>query len=321
MTSTAAADDSAASPKPIAPHAFDGVAGSNRPAAAPLSDADAPAPAAGWSRRRLDVFGVIEVALGRASLDVFRRGSDGLLQAVWRDEEALGAQGAEVGGPGAGNLPGTRPHDFLDQRLIRALRRFQRVCGRHHVTVGAVARGSDALNNHPDTLPRLFRMTGVPLRQLSDREVARLLCLGLLRGERPGRKNLVVDVGSEATLVILAEGEEPVALWRLGVGTAGLTGDAADGDDRAGLRRLRAEIRRSLRQTRLDAIRGVASQAVTGREGLRGSRGTSVLATRARAILEEIAGYLRLDGVRAVDRGLREGVLFDLSRQAVRSDA
>jgi exopolyphosphatase/pppGpp-phosphohydrolase len=263
------------------------------------------------------------VGLGRARLDVFRRSSDGSFQAVWHDEEALGAEGAGVGSPpgaSAGRPPGTEEltHEFtqelLDQQLIRSLRRFQRVCGRHHVTVGAVAHGSDALNNHPDTLPRLFRMTGVPLRQLSDREAARLLCLGLLRGERGGRKNLVVDVGSEATLVILAEGEEPVALWRLGVGTAGFAGDAADGDEHAGVRRLRVEVRRSLRQTRLDAIRGVTNRALTGRERLGGAGGTSVPATRARAILEEVGAYLRLEGIRAVDRGLREGILFDLSR-------
>lgn len=275
-----------------------------------------PGPTVGWTRRRQDVFGVIEVGAGRARFDVFRRERDGSFHVVWHDEEVIsgGSPFSTAAVPAAGT--GRRTDKALDERLVQTLRRFQRVCGRHHVTVGAVAHGSDALNNHPDALPRLFRMTGVPLKQVSDRETARLLCLGLLRGERPGRKSLVVDVGAEATLVVLADGEEPLALWRLGVGSA----EPPDGDSRAGVRRLRAEVRQSLRQTRLDAIRGAAARALTGRERLEGNSTSAVTAGRTRVILEEIAAYLRLDGIRAVNRGLREGILFDLCRLARRAE-
>lgn len=251
-----------------------------------------------WTRRRSDVFGVIEVGADRARLDVFRRGLDGMLVAVWRDEEAF---------------PEVVQGMAEEQRLVETLRRFQRVCGRHHMTVGALAHASDALNNHPEKLPRLFRMTGVSLKQVSERENARLLCLGLLRGEIPGQKTLVVDVGPEGTLVILANGEEPVALWRLGVGTATTPATDAHGEA-ALLRRLRADVRHSLQATRLDAVRGATRRALTGREALQRSNARTVQALRTRAILEEVAAYLRLDGIRAVDRGLREGILFDLCR-------
>jgi hypothetical protein len=274
-----------------------------------------------WTFRRRDVFGIIEVGAVRARFDVFRRGDDGTLQAVWRDEQAITA----VSLPAPATTPpplleGGERSTVVDERLVQGLRRFQRVCGRHRVTVGAVVHASDALNNHPETLPRLFRMTGVSLKQISEREAARLLCLGLLRDENPGRKTLVVDVGAEATQVILAHGEEPVALWRLGVGTAEGAGggDASSGSSSPGLRHLRAQVRRSLRQTRLDAVRGAASRAVTGRDALDG-RGTSPADGRVRVILEEVAAFLRLDGIRALDRGLREGILFDLCRAASRA--
>lgn len=271
-------------------------------------------PAAGWSRRRLDVFGVIEVGSGRARLDIFRRDSDGAYQVVWHDEEAIAA--SAPGGPEPAVQNAARnPASLSEERLVLALRRFQRVCGRHHVTVGAVAHGSDALNNHPDTLPRLFRMTGVPLKQVSDRDTARLLCLGVLRGYPSESKSLVIDVGSEATLVVLAEGEEPVALWRLGVGT----NDADAGTGASALRALRAKVRQSLRQTRLDAARGAADRALTVRDRLQGDGSAGRAAVRV--VLEEIAAHLRLGGIRAVDRGLREGILYDLGRLAGPMDA
>ena len=267
----------------------------------------------GWSRRRPDVFGVIEVGSDRARLDIFRRDSDGSFQVVWHDEESLG------GGFPFATDPRDKSHPaqprLSDQRLVVALRRFQRVCGRHHVTVGAVAHGSDSLNNHPDTLPRLFRMTGVALKQVSDRDTARLLCLGVLRGHPTGGKSLVIDVGPEATLVVLADGEEPVALWRLGVGT----NDGDGGEGPSALRALRGKVRQSLRQTRLDAVRGAAARSLTVRDRLEG--GGAATGRAARVILEEIAAHLRLDGIRAVGRGLREGILYDLGRQTGPTDA
>jgi len=271
-----------------------------------------------WTFRRPDVFGIIEVGVARARFDVFRRGDDGTLQAVWRDEQAI-ALASSPAAPLVMTPPplleGSERPTAADEPLIQGLRRFQRVCGRHRLTVGAVVHASDALNNHPEALPRLFRMTGVSLKHISEREAARLLCLGLLRDEDQGRKTLVIDVGAEATQVILAHGEEPVALWRLGVGTAGGAGHAAAGG--SGARHLRAEIRRSLRQTRLDAVRGAAPRALTGRDALAGG-GAATADGRVRIILEEIAGFLHLDGIRALDRGLREGILFDLCRAASR---
>lgn len=270
------------------------------------------------------MFGIIEVGAVRARFDVFRRGGDGTLQAVWRDEQAITALSALAPAPATTTPPPVLDESerstVVDDRLVQGLRRFQRVCGRHRVTVGAVVHASDALNNHPETLPRLFRMTGVPLKQISEREAARLLCLGLLRDENRGRKTLVVDVGVEATQVILADGEEPVALWRLGVGTAEAPArDATAGASPSGLRHLRAEIRRALRETRLDAVRGAAARAVTGRDALDGGGPAGGGRVRVRVILEEIAAFLRLDGIRALDRGLREGILFDLCRAASRA--
>jgi exopolyphosphatase/guanosine-5'-triphosphate,3'-diphosphate pyrophosphatase len=216
--------------------------------------------------------------------------------------------------------------------MAELLIRFQREAELLGAAIRAVALQSfRTLPNHQHLLKRLPRVTRVALEMISDREVARLVCLGALPGRPPGSRTLVIDVGEETTSLILADGEQPLALWRLAVGTgrllAGAAGNGARERQRVRAASWRRQVQQALSLGHLHTARGAASEAVlitsravnppaaAGDGAPTWNAGGEVANLAATTFVEEIASYLQIRKVQATEGGLHTGILRDLSRR------
>ncbi|MBC7772632.1 MAG: hypothetical protein H7210_09080 [Pyrinomonadaceae bacterium] len=233
---------------------------------------------------------------------------------------------------------------FIAIKLADILSRFQRIAELHAAAVRAVAtQAFRTLPNHIHLLKRLPRITRVALELITDRDVARFVCLGALKNRPPGRRSVVIDMGDDATSIILANAEEPLALWRLPIGASGLvpptatttTTPTAKGCSSAHPERTtsaswRRQIQQMLAMGHLATIRGVAREAILirpreaapiGGGGTPGNQTTpqfsnppNLTDVAAVILVEQIAFYLNIKQVLASACGLHEGILTELAR-------
>lgn len=296
------------------------------------------------------ILAAIDVGTNAVRLELARRRPDGTFQTVHRERDPIR--------PGRGVFTtGAIPPPVVN-RLVRTLRRYAALCRRHGAPVRAVATCAlrEALNG-AEVVRRVRSEAGVALQVVSGREEARLVCLGVLHGASPRARSLVVDVGGGSTELAAASGRSPVRLWSVPVGAVRLTElfgtrGRVTPDRLERVRRFAAAAFRDALPPRLARSRSALGSAGTVRAvvafaagGSRASRGQVERAVEALAamgpeerrrhfeprraevvvagavVLEALMRRLRLDAIEAVDRGLRRGLLVDLSSRLLSAPA
>jgi exopolyphosphatase/guanosine-5'-triphosphate,3'-diphosphate pyrophosphatase len=289
----------------------------------------------------------IDVGTNAVRLEIARPLPDGTLETLHQERDPVR--------PGEGVFESGVMRRPVADRLVAVLRRYAALCRRDGARVRAVATSAlREARNQAEVLRRVHRETGLDLEVVSGREEARLVCLGVLRGQPPGRRSLVLDIGGGSTEVATARGEEPEALWSVGLGAVRLTEifDAASRVRKGRLAAMRAFAEEAFREAlparfphpraafgssgTIGAVVGFAAREGGRRVDFRdvrraaGELARMTLAERRRhfdprraeivaagaVILEGAMRQLRLSSVAAVDTGLRNGVLVDLVRRA-----
>lgn len=297
--------------------------------------------------RGLPHLAAIDVGTNAVRLEIARALPDGSLETLHQERDPVR--------PGEGVFEsGSMPGHVAD-RLVAVLRRYAALCRRDGARVRAVATSAlREARNQAQLLRRIERETGLALEVVSGREEARLICLGVLQGRRPGQRSLLVDIGGGSTEVATADGQEPRALFSVALGAVRLT-ELFDGDGRvkkprlAAMRAFADEAFREALPSRLGGPRVALGSsgtiaAVVGFAAGKGTRRASAadvrraadalarmtpaerrrhfdprraeIVTAGAVILERAMRHLRLDGVAAVETGLRNGILVDLLRRA-----
>ena len=289
-------------------------------------------------------FAAIDVGTNAARLELARVGVDGTLDVLLRKRDAIR--------PGEGVFThGVMPRETAN-RLVGTLRRYAALCERYGAHVRAVATSAmREAGNRDEVLQRVRTETGLKLEVVDGEEEARLICLGVLHRAAPGKRSLVMDLGGGSTELILATGAQPEALWSLPLGAVRLTErfDLAGEVSPARLGEVRALVQRQLRwaftpppralpRTALGSsgtIRAVVRFATGGDLSATPRQLTRAVETLARMspderrehfeprradvivagalLLEQGVRHLGLEGITAIKRGLRDGLLVELS--------
>ncbi len=293
------------------------------------------------------VLGAIDVGTNAVRLELARYLPDGALEVLHQERDPVR--------PGEGVFKtGSIPKEVAD-RLIATLRRYSALANRYHAQVRAVATSAVREAKNRDEIVRRARdEAGLKLEVISGKEEARLITLGVLHGKPAMRRSLCVDIGGGSTEVASAVGERPEHLWSVALGAVQLTEtfDSAGkvSDEKLALMRNYAmeALRKTLpakipnapktalgssgtinalvsyaaeegtaHATRKNLTRAVDSLvAMTTEERRRtfDNKRADIIVAGA-VVLEAVVEHLNLTSVTAVDRGLRDGVLFDLVRR------
>ena len=292
------------------------------------------------------LLGAIDVGTNAVRLELARPLADGSLETVHQERDPVR--------PGEGVFrTGSIPREVAD-RLLSTLRRYAALCKRDGAVVRAVATSAlREAKNGPDIVRRARAEAGLDLEVVSGREEARLICLGVLHGRPARSRSLVIDIGGGSAEVATAIGEESTNLWSVALGAVRLT-EMFDLEGKLPGRRLalvrsyaaeafREGLPRAFPHPKVALGSSGTINAVVGFAGSKG-RGASrreiekaveelasmSVAERRRhfeprraevivggaVILEAAVRQLKLDGVQAVETGLRNGVLVDLLRRA-----
>jgi exopolyphosphatase/guanosine-5'-triphosphate,3'-diphosphate pyrophosphatase len=243
--------------------------------------------------------------------------------------------------------------------MLSTIRRYGALCRRFQARVRAVATSAVREARNKDEIIRRARdEAGINLEIVSGREEARLACLGMLQGMPARSRTLCVDIGGGSTEVADAVGERPVNLWSVTLGAVRLTElFNSDGDTSMRQLRLMREYAFEALEARIPHRPGGKLRSALGSSGtvkaavafasedgqLHASTKQLTEATRelvrmgskqrrryfeprradiiiaGAVILEAVAHHLQLEGVTAVEKGLRSGILIDLLRRRVPS--
>jgi exopolyphosphatase/guanosine-5'-triphosphate,3'-diphosphate pyrophosphatase len=282
------------------------------------------------------------VGTNAARLKIARAGKKGL--------EVVHSERAPVA-PGEGVFEHGLMSEAVIERVGAALSGFADVCRFHRAEVRAVATSAmRTAQNRAAALAQVHRRSGVSLDIIDGAEEARLTALGVVAGSHEDERTLCVDVGGGSTEVMLSEGERLASAASLEVGGARLDQEVG----RADLDGLRHAARKALEPLTAGlarrwlgphatavgcsgSVRALVSFTTAGarryvtRHELSGAvaelaRMTPVERSRffsprrapvilpAAVILEQTLERLDAWAVRATRRGLRDGVLVELSR-------
>jgi exopolyphosphatase/guanosine-5'-triphosphate,3'-diphosphate pyrophosphatase len=291
------------------------------------------------------VFGAIDVGSQAVRLKIARHGKGGALERLHRRRIPLRFGDRAFGG---GELD-----ERHAERMLEALRICATDAAQHRATVRAVATSSlREAGNREQVVARVRRETGIDLEVISGREEARLVCLGVLEGRSERLHSLCVDLGGGSVEVALARGEHPKELHSVPAGALRLARDM--GDAPASELRARAAAAAAQLPSKLARRAGGVAVGASGTiralveyvsEGTRNhvrrnelARAVDSLATMSfsrrchwfppnraevivagAALLEALFDRLGIEVLHASKRGLRDGVLVDLSRAPVRS--
>ncbi|HEY6908908.1 MAG TPA: Ppx/GppA phosphatase family protein [Myxococcales bacterium] len=168
------------------------------------------------SRRRGSVLAVIDLGSNATRLQIAQLVA-GHLTILAEDREAvrLGEQVFRTG----------RLSGAAIARTAVALDRFAKLsqrAGAEYVRAVATSAVREASNRA--ALVRTVRShAGIDVEVISGAEEARLVCLGVLQGEPPLERSLILDIGGGSTEIISARGEEPESAWSLQLGSVRLT--------------------------------------------------------------------------------------------------
>jgi exopolyphosphatase/guanosine-5'-triphosphate,3'-diphosphate pyrophosphatase len=292
--------------------------------------------------RRPQHFAAIDVGTNAARLKIARAGRKGL--------EVVHTERAAVA-PGEGVFEHGVMSERVIKRVGSALSDFADVCRFHRAEVRAVATSAlRTARNRAAALAQVQRRSGVALDIIDGAEEARLTALGVVAGRDSDERTLCIDVGGGSTEIMLSEGERLDSATSIDLGGARLH-QKVEGDDLEALRRaarvalepLTPSLGRRWMGPRATGIgcsgsvRALVSFATAGarryvtRHELssaveelarmkRGERARFFSPQRApvilpaAVILEQTLARLDLWAVRATRRGLRDGVLVELSR-------
>jgi exopolyphosphatase / guanosine-5'-triphosphate,3'-diphosphate pyrophosphatase len=294
-----------------------------------------------------DVLGAIDVGTNAVRLELARVLPDGSLETLHTERDPVR--------PGEGLFTSGLINKVVADRLISTLRRYAALCRRYGARVRAVATSAVREAKNKDEIVRRARdEAGLTLEVVSGREEARLICLGVLHGKAPTTRSLCIDIGGGSTEIIFAAGETPKDLWSVDLGSVRVT-ELFKLRDKVGKKQLtliRNFTREMIAETIAHPIKGAPSAAI-GSSGTIGAivafarsegmgHATMLEVTRAveeladmdlvkrrkrfdprRAdiivggtlVLEAVMRHLKVETITAVDRGLREGVLYDLVRR------
>ena len=294
-----------------------------------------------------DILGAIDVGTNAVRLELARVLPDGSMEGLHTERDPVR--------PGEGLFKSGIMSREVANRLVATLRRYAALCDRYGARVRAVATSAlREARNRDDIVRRVKKEAGLTLEVVSGREEARLICLGVLHGKLPTQKSVCIDIGGGSTEVIFAHGEQPKDLWSVDLGAVRLTElfDVKDSLPKKKLQLMRDYAREMLSERIKGPIKGLPSGAI-GSSGTIGAivtfarsegLGHATLAEITHAVEElasmdsekrrkrfdprradiVVAGAVVLEAamlrlgvktITAVDRGLREGVLFDLLRR------
>ncbi len=287
------------------------------------------------------ILAAIDVGTNAVRLEIARALPDGSLETLHQERDPVR--------PGEGVFASGGIGREVADRLLAALRRYAALCRRYRARVRAVATSAvREAKNRDDLVRRVSRETGLDLEVVSGREEARLICLGVLAGQPPRARSLVIDIGGGSTEVATALGERPTDLYSVGLGAVRLT-EIFGSSGRVSAERLavmrsfareafRDSVPRRLARVRsalgssgtinaIVAVHGdarrmtlrkveravdeMADMTLAGRRRLFEPRRAEIIVAGA-VILEEGMRHLGIDSLVAVETGLRNGVLRDL---------
>jgi len=295
------------------------------------------------------ILGAIDVGTNAVRLELARPLPDGSFDLIHSERDPVR--------PGEGVFKTGRIPREVEQRLVSTLRRYAALARRHRAQVRAVATSAiREAKNGPDVVARVRSATGLELEVISGKEEARLIALGVLRGQPARARNLVVDIGGGSTEIAVAVGDHPRSLHSVAIGSVRLT-ELFDSSGKVPRRRLAlmrtfaaeafqrslprfAHPRRALGSsgtigtivahaaaggrrvaTRKRIRRAVEELAAMGLDERRrvfdARRGEIVVA--GAVVLEALMDRLGLESVTSVDTGLRQGLLVDMLERDARA--
>jgi exopolyphosphatase/guanosine-5'-triphosphate,3'-diphosphate pyrophosphatase len=296
-----------------------------------------------------EVLGAIDVGSNAARLKLARIKDDGSFDVVHLERDPIR--------PGEGIWQSGEMGEPVVRRLIATLQRYADVCRRlrvGHVRAVATSALREA-RNKDDVVRRIRERCGIELEVIPGKEEARLIGLGVFRGQPARARSLLIDIGGGSTEVVRGVGEEPVELYSVNIGAVRLTEifgstDHASREQLVAMRRFAQRVVEANLPTTLShaprhaigssgTVRAVcafaapAHQATVTREEM--SRAVEELvrlgpaARRKRfdaqradivvagaVILEAVLFHCGLESITPVDGGLKEGLLVDLVRRA-----
>ena len=291
-------------------------------------------------------FAAIDVGTNAVRLEMASCGADGELEIVHSERAPVR--------PGEGVFSTGRMAEHVADRLLATLRRFGALCRRYHAQVRAVATSAvREAKNGREIVERARREAGIVLEVISGKEEARLICLGVLGGQAKRSRHLVVDIGGGSTEVIHAAGERPLELFSTAIGAVRLTELFQSGKKGAKVLELMRTYAEEVASEALPpgvasaprvalgssgSIRAVvsfaageayASAAQISRAvdalwdlGPSGRRqrfepGRADVIVAGAITLEAVVRRLKLQGITAVDAGLRDGIVREQVRKAL----
>jgi exopolyphosphatase/guanosine-5'-triphosphate,3'-diphosphate pyrophosphatase len=287
----------------------------------------------------------IDVGTNSVRMKLARPRPDGSLDVVCEQRDSVR--------PGEGVFGTGNMAPAAVDRLLAVLARYATICRAHGAEVRAVATSAlREAHNRDVVLARARDEVGLDLEILSGRDEARLICLGVLRGEAAETRSLVIDVGGGSTEVISARGARPVALWSMDLGAVRLTehvGKHHRGDELRALRRHARDIVATVlphdiagppdtalgssgtiravvafaalagtnhvtRRQLVAAIGAIAAMTAAERRARFGAERADVVMAGAVA-LEAVIERVGIDAIAAVTAGLADGVLAQMARR------
>ena len=288
------------------------------------------------------ILGAIDVGTNAVRLELARPLPDGSFELVHTERDPVR--------PGEGVFKTGRIPREVEQRLLSTLRRYAALARRHRALVRAVATSAvREAKNGPDVVARVHAATGLELEVISGKEEARLIALGVLRGQPPRARNLVVDIGGGSTELAVAVGDHPTSLFSVAIGSVRLT-ETFDSMGKVPPKRLDlmrtfaaeafqrslprfAHPRRALgssgtigtivsfaaesggrvatRKRIRRAVEVLAGMGLDERRRVFDARRGEIVVAGA-VVLEAVMDRLGLESITAVETGLRQGLLVDM---------
>lgn len=300
-----------------------------------------------------DILGAIDVGTNAVRLELARVLPDGSIEGLHTERDPVR--------PGEGLYRSGVISREVANRLVATLRRYSALCKRYGARVRSVATSAlrDA-RNREEIVRRVKREAQLSLDVVSGREEARLICLGVLHGKQAHQRSLCIDIGGGSTEIIFAHGDQPQDLWSLDLGAVRLTElfEVKDTLPPKKLELMRNFAREMLSERVKTPAQGVPSSAI-GSSGTIGAivafarsegyghatmkevtqaveqlaemdsekrrkrfdpRRADIVVAGA-VVLEAVMRRFKVQTITAVDRGLREGILYDLlQRRRVNAD-
>jgi exopolyphosphatase/guanosine-5'-triphosphate,3'-diphosphate pyrophosphatase len=294
--------------------------------------------------RRPHYFAAIDVGTNAARLKIARAGRKGL--------EIVHSERAPVA-PGEGVFEHGVMAEAVIDRVGAALSDFGAACRFHRAEVRAVATSAlRTAQNQAAALACVQRRSGVALDVIDGAEEARLTALGVVAGRDEDERTVCIDVGGGSTEIMLSEGERLASAASVELGGARLNQKMqGQGDDLEGMRHVargalsavtpgmarrwlgphataigcsgsvRALVSFATAGARRYVTRHELSSAVEELARMPTAERTRFFSVQrapvilpAAVILEQTLQHLDVWAVRATRRGLRDGLLVELSR-------